>query len=255
LYGYPACSGAVSARGEPVKVAVVTPYFDVPDDWLVQCHRSVRQQTHACTHIMVADGRPQDIVDRMTVQHIKLPVNICDYGDTPRGIGSVLAISQEFDAIAYLDADNWYYPEHIETMVRLHREHGSAVVSASRNLHRLDGSLLGLCTEVDGAGFVDNNCFFFTRKAFALVPVWWTMKPYHHPIDDRVMHGHIKHRKLSHVHSTVPTVAYRTAFRAHYLEHGEEPPPGSKDGENILRALEQVMIDQGEFFPLPDRKR
>jgi len=50
-------------------------------------------------------------------------------------------------------------------------------------------------------------------------------------------------------------VAYRTAFRAHYLEHGEEPPPGSKDGEAVLRALEQVMIDQGEFFPLPDRKR
>ena len=97
------------------------------------------RQTFPCTHIMVADGRPQAIVDRMTVQHIILPVNNRDYGDTPRGIGSVLAISQGFDAIAYLDDDNWYYPEHIETMVHLHRQSNAAVITASRNLHRLDG--------------------------------------------------------------------------------------------------------------------
>lgn len=237
-----------------MRVAVVTPYFDTREGWLRECHESVMQQTYPCTHIMVADGRPQAIVDQMKVQHIKLPVNIRDYGDTPRGIGSVLAISQEFDAIAYLDADNWYYPQHIETMVRLHRKSGAAVISASRNLHRLDGSLLGLCTEVDGEEFVDNNCYFFTREAFTLIPVWWMMEPHHHPIDDRVMHAHIRSQKQSHVHATVPTVAYRTAFRAHYQKFGEEPPPGTKDGEEIARSITQVKIDQGEFCLLPEKE-
>jgi len=234
-----------------MKVAVITPYFNAREDWLRQCHESVMRQSFPCTHIMVADGRPQAIVDRMAVQHIKLPVNAQDYGDTPRGIGSVLAISQGFDAIAYLDDDNWYYPEHIETMVQLHRQSNAAVISAYRNLHRLDGSLLGPCHEVDGKTFVDVNCFFFTREAFTLVPEWWMMKSYHHPIDDRVILAHIRHKNLSHVHSTVPTVAYRTAFKVHYKNFGEDPPPGTKGGDAILSSIDQVRVDQGEFCLLP----
>ncbi|GMQ89455.1 MAG: hypothetical protein BMS9Abin09_0941 [Gammaproteobacteria bacterium] len=234
-----------------MKVAVITPYFNAREDWLTQCHESVMRQTHPCTHIMVADGRPQAIVDRLKVQHIKLPVNVRDYGDTPRGIGSVLAIGQGFDAIAYLDDDNWYYPEHIETMVQVHLQSNAAVITAFRNLHRLDGSLLGPCPEVDGVKFVDANCYFFTREAFTVVPVWWMMKPYHHAIDDRVILAHIRHKNLSHVHSTVPTVAYRTAFKVHYKNFGEEPPPGTKDSDEILRSIEKVKVDQGEFCLLP----
>jgi len=159
-------------------------------------------------------------------------------------VGSVLAISQQYDAIAYLDADNWFYPEHIATMVALHRESGAAVISATRNLHRLDGSLLGACYEVDGEKFVDNNCFFFTRQAFSLVPVWWEMLPHHHAIDDRVMWAHIKHHGKSCRHSTIPTVGYRTAFTAHYEYYGEVPPAGAKAGTDILEAIEKVRIEQ-----------
>src|SRR3989344_8281647 len=107
-----------------MKVAVITPYFNILDEWLLQCHRSVKSQTHPCTHILVADGRAKDIVNSLEAQHILLPVNYRDYGDTPRGVGSILAIGQGFDAIAYLDADNWYYPEHIASMVAAHKESG-----------------------------------------------------------------------------------------------------------------------------------
>ena len=151
-----------------MKVAVITPYYKTPDEWLLKCHQSVKAQTHACTHVLVADGHPQPIVDGLEAQHLCLPVNIGDYGDTPRGLGSVLAISQGFDAIAYLDADNWYSSEHIATMAALHQKTGAAVITAARNLHRLDGTLLGVCAECNGDTFVDTNCYFFTRAAFSV---------------------------------------------------------------------------------------
>lgn len=44
-----------------MKIAVVTPYHGEPEEWLRQCHDSVRGQTMACQHIMVADGRPDPL--------------------------------------------------------------------------------------------------------------------------------------------------------------------------------------------------
>ena len=222
-----------------LKVAVITPYFKTPLEWLYKCHLSIQAQTYPCVHFIVADGQPYDEVDSWDAQHIKLPVNISDYGDTPRGVGSIIAMSQGYDAIAYLDADNWYYPDHIATMVKLQRETGVAVVTSARNLHRLDGSLLGKCIEVDGENFVDTSCLFLTRTAFNNIPVWWSMPPKYHCIDDRVFWANIKSRNLSRIHSGKTTVAYRTAFANHYLFFGETPPEGSKAGMDIFEILKE----------------
>ena len=228
------------SREVVMKVAVVTPYFNTEADWLMQCHDSVMAQTYPCVHILVADGRPLDMVDALAAQHVRLPVNCADYGDTPRGIGSVLAVSQGFDAIAYLDADNWYYPDHIATMVEMQQQTGTAVISAARNLHRLDGSLLGLCDEVDGRNFVDTSCFFLSRAAFTLLPIWWTMPAHMHAVGDRVFFGNVRHLQLSCTHSQRPTVAYRTAFMSHYRKFGEEPPASAKDGRDIHKVMQRV---------------
>jgi hypothetical protein len=223
-----------------MKVAVITPYYKTPDEWLLECHQSVKAQTHPCTHVLIADGYPQAVVDTLDAQHLCLPVNIGDYGDTPRGLGSVLAISQGFDAIAYLDADNWYSPEHIATMVALHEKSGAAVITAARNLHRLDGTLLGCCRETNGENFVDTSCYFLTRVAFPVVPVWWMMESWMHAIDDRVVLTRIRQAGLTQAHSPLPTVAYRTAFKFHYERFGETPPPGTKTGKEIFAAIERA---------------
>ncbi len=193
------------------------------------------------------------MLDAWDAQHIKLPVNHADYGDTPRGVGSVMAIAQRFDAIAYLDADNWYYPEHIASLVKLYRHTGAGVVSSARNLYRLDGTLLGKCSEVDGERFVDNNCYFITRPAFQIVSVWWMMELLFyggpeakrigkeiHSIDDRVLWAEVIRLKLSRAHSGKATVAYRTAFVNHYRQFGEEPPAGAKSGHDILATMESI---------------
>ena len=242
-----------------MKVAVITPYFNAHEEWLLKCHESVISQTHPCTHFMIADGRPQDIVDSWNVQHIKLPVNHADYGDAPRGVGSVMAIAQRFDAIAYLDADNWYYPDHIASLIKLHRQTGAGVVSSTRNLYRLDGTLLGKCFEVDGERFVDNNCYFITRPAFHIVSVWWMMELLYtgpngkgpwkqiHSIDDRVFWAEVIRLKLSRAHSGRATVAYRTAFMNHYRHFGEEPPAGTKSGHDILTTMESIKKESQQI--------
>lgn len=227
-----------------MKVAVITPYFNIPEAWLHECHTSVLAQTHPCVHFIVADGKPLDGVDSWAAQHIKMPVNTADYGDTPRGVGSIAAIGQGFDAIAYLDADNWYYPDHIETLLKLQKKSGAAVVTSGRNLHRLDGSLLGNCFEVDGERFVDTSCLFVTRAAFSVIHIWWMMPHKYHPIDDRVFWANIRSRRISRAHTGLATVAYRTAFANHYRHFGENPPQGTKSGMEILELLREIQDKQ-----------
>lgn len=217
----------MGGRDSP-RVAVVTPYYRFETDWLESCCESVRAQTFPCTHILVADGFPSDAVAACGGQHITLPVRHSDWGDTPRAIGSVSAVSQGFDAICYLDIDNWYEPDHIESLVDLARRSGAAVCSSGRRLHRPDGSLLGDCIEVDGETFIDTNCFYLTRKAYPVLHTWYLMPPRYHAAGDRVLLEAIKRRKLPRAHSGRPTVAYRTTYVHHFQRFGETPPADAK---------------------------
>ena len=152
---------------EGFRVAVITPYYQEAEDILRTCYESVQQQSHTCTHYLVADGSPRADVLNWPAEHMVLPRPHRDVGNTPRAIGSLSAMNQGYDAITYLDADNWFYPDHIESMVNLHRQTGAVVCTASRTIHRLDGSLLYADErECDGRKFVDTNCFFLTHRPF-----------------------------------------------------------------------------------------
>jgi len=213
-----------------MKVAVVTPYFQEPLEVLQRCHDSVRSQTcdGEVVHFMVADGYPRPEVDAWAVRHLPLPWNHGDYGDTPRTIAAMSAASQGFDAIAFLDADNWYEPEHIATLARVQAESGADVVTATRRLIRPDGSVMGICRQSNGVDFCDMNCFFFTRRAFGALGAWAFKDPRAAIVDDYVLWSILKGSNAICAHSAEPTVNYQTMWALTYLEHGEEPPPGSR---------------------------
>ena len=224
-----------------MRVAVVTPYFKEPDDYLQKCISSVRDQTLECTHILVADGHPRDNL-RDRIQHIRLPLAHSDGGATPRTIGALSAITQGFDAIAFLDADNWFYPNHIEHMVRVHRQTGAVVCTAARNFHRLDGSMMQKDTHTDGHNYVDANCYFFTRRSFGIMHLW-AIKPRQIALlTDAFMPKIFQAHRLKHVHSEEPTVAYRTDYADHYRRAGEAPPPNAYD-KSELRAAQKWWAD------------
>lgn len=91
-----------------MKVAVITPYYKESLDILQKCHESVKKQNHPSLHVMVADGFPVDDISQWDCNHIILPLGHNDIGSTPRLLGSYHAIGLGYDAIAFLDADNWY---------------------------------------------------------------------------------------------------------------------------------------------------
>ena len=222
----------------PMRVAIITPYAREPEEQLRQCHESVIAQTHAATHILVADGSPAPFVSGWNAEHIALPVRHDDCGDTPRAIGAMSAIARGFDAIAFLDADNWITPDHVATMLELHASTGAAIVIAARALHRLDGSLLRASGEGgDGVDHVDTNCLFLTSAAYRIVPVWALVPKRLHVVGDRLVWSTIQALGYKLARATRPTVAYRTAYRVHYEEQGEAPPAGAKDNANIREAL------------------
>jgi cellulose synthase/poly-beta-1,6-N-acetylglucosamine synthase-like glycosyltransferase len=254
-----------------VKVAVVTPYYQTPKAWLEQCLASVSRQTVPCTHFLVCDGDMIGEAEMPTgVQILRLPLPHQDMGNAARAIGSVSAICQGFDAVLYLDADNWYEQDHVRLLLEARARTGAAVCSSGRNLYDLQGRLLGRCPEVDGEQFVDTNCLMLTRQAYGLVAAWYLMPRSQLEIGDRVVWKAIKDAKLTRSHHDQPTVNYRTRYLVHYRHFQKEPPSGAKEVAPLGARKERsgpsngtsdfgVRAEGGERFPLtPDpsaRKR
>jgi len=132
-----------------MKICVVTPYFQENLDWLVQAHASVKSQTAEAWHILVCDGAEPAQIPDFHGTHVLLQRNYRDYGNTPRLIGCYNAITQGADAIAFLDADNWYYPDHLRSLSTLAANTQLDAVASARMLHRLDGTPMMKCPTVD----------------------------------------------------------------------------------------------------------
>ena len=75
---------------------IVTPYYKEERPLLSRCISSVSNQSVRTDHIVVADGHPQSWIDMEPVRHLKLDRSHGDYGNTPRGIGVLLAISEGY---------------------------------------------------------------------------------------------------------------------------------------------------------------
>ena len=214
-----------------MRVAVVTPYFREADDVLRQCLDSVSAQDRPVTHILVADGFPKDWAQPLAGHHIVLPGSgHADNGNLARAVGAAIAVSEGYDAIALLDADNWFQPDHISSLLTVHAQSGAAICISARSLHRLDGSLLAAHDpESDGVTFADTSCLLYLRPAFGLLPLWGQMPRRFGPICDRIMWAAIQSRKVKTTYSGLPTMAFRTCYSNHYKTAGETPPPGCKD--------------------------
>ncbi len=213
-----------------MRVAIITPYHSETRAQLLRCRDSVAAQSHPVTHIWVSDGIPDAyLMSQYPDNHISLPKAHADYGDTPRLIGTLSAYQQGFDAVCWLDADNWLEPDHVEQLVRIADREVASVVTATRNLMRRDGSLLAVCGESDGVHFSDTNCYLVMRDAIPEMAMMWGFKPqYMGVVGDRFVWQHVLDKDLRRSHCAKPTVNYTTCIAAHYLAHGEEPPPEAR---------------------------
>jgi glycosyltransferase involved in cell wall biosynthesis len=215
-----------------MRLAVITPYYKESIDLIRRCYDSVRAQSFQdVLHVFVSDGVPNEAVEALPgVVHIRLP-NHADYGDTPRMVGAAHAANRGYDGIAFLDADNWYEPDHLERLLRLAVERKAAVATATRKLWTEDGRLLGVCPECDGVTHVDTNCFLILSPAYDVLGAWGFKSAANTELGmsgDRIFWRKIKSSGLTCAHCTVPTVNYTTTFAAHYVLCGELPPADAR---------------------------
>jgi glycosyltransferase involved in cell wall biosynthesis len=211
-----------------MRIAVVTPYHNETVDILRRCHASVKSQTHSdMTHIMVADGDPHPWCKTQNIEQIVLPVAHNDAGATPRALGALSAFSRGYDAVAFLDADNWYEPNHIEKMIDTMRLAATDAVVATRTIHALDGSALYVDTvESNGDNMVDTNCMFMGRST-ALLQCLWMQDASKQLIGDKLFWKQCEANGMRYAKCSEPTVAYVSRWAWHYQYAGVAIPPDS----------------------------
>lgn len=212
-----------------LKIAVITPYYKESIEQLKRCHDSVLAQGENVQHFFVSDGHANDILDQWDCIHIKLPMPVNDYGDTPRGIGAAIASAQNYDGICFLDADNWYEPEHIPNIRQTYTLHKTPVITTARNLYlKENGQFLGKYPESDGVNFVDTSCYFFHRDAFDICRHWLFKPEGLGIIDDRIIWAQVIQSKVRRAHIDIASINYMTDFAIHYLLFNLTPPPYSR---------------------------
>jgi hypothetical protein len=226
--------------------AIITPYYKESRDLLERCLQSVARQSVRADHIVVSDGFPQPWLDTEPVRHIKLDRAHGDFGNTPRGVGSLLAIAEGYDGIGFLDADNWLEPDHVETCIRTRAtaERDSGIeadfVIARRHLRRPDGTVLPVPDE-NPSEHVDTSCFFMLPNSFHVIPHFAAMPKQFSPMGDRIFYGAVKAHGLNGVVAPHKTVNYHCLYKFDYLRAGETPPVGARP--NVDEAAIHAWLD------------
>ena len=216
----------------------VTPYYKETRACLERCIASVKRQPMGADHILVADGFPQDWLDQAGVRHLRLDRAHGDYGNTPRGVGSLMAVAEGYEGIGLLDADCWLEPDHLEHCLAQAGEVGfekCGFVVTSRTLRRPDESIIDVDDELP-AVHVDTNCFFFLPPSFNALSVWMLIPREVSSICDRVFFHALRARNFVSAVSVKKTVNYTYTYASVYRQLGEVPPTFAKENPDY-RAM------------------
>ena len=203
-------------------VGVITPYYKEDTSKLRRCHESVLRQTGEVTHFMIADGFPNPEVDRWDVQHVSLSAAHGDNGNTPRGIGALLAFGQGFDAVAFLDADNWLADNHISSLLKTQRRRDANIVCSLRHIVLPDGTRVDQMDPEDAKNtHVDTSCFLFTAERRFLACLWSQMPAFCGPVCDRVVFA-LGRQFRGFEQTAKQTVFFESNYAIHFRMAGKE---------------------------------
>jgi len=224
-----------------MRVAVVTPYIDEPDAVLRAAHYSVRAQTCEVTHIMVADGARRRELDAYDIEHIVLGHPHMDGGCTARAVGALAAFAAGHDAVAFLDADNRYTPDHVASLVEVVESTGAALVFSDRSIELTDGTQCRFeDRDVVERQHVDTSCHFMTSRAAFLIAVWASMGPELWPLCDRLVVAAARRRDIPIGWSNRRSLIYVSRWGLHYKAMGQ-PIPRDEHQLDWTKVRERAM--------------
>lgn len=224
------------------KIAVITPYYKESIEVLKQCHESVLSQSIPATHFFIADGFPNPELGKWNIKHTILPQGHDDNGDTPRGIGGLLAQIENYDYVAYLDADNWFLQDHLSSLIEVMEKTGADIACSFRTMHALDGTELIGVQDSDEISLehVDTSCYLLDRSAFEALEIWLRIPKMLSPICDRIFYMYLKHKKFRITYTKKKSVAFRSQYLVHYQMAGVVPPNNLK--ENVAGEAFQWLL-------------
>ena len=229
-------------------VAVITPYYKEPDEVLLQCHESVLKQAgdFKIKHFMIADGHPNSKVLSWDCNHTTLDESHSDNGNTPRAIGCLLAKNEGHNFISFLDADNWYHQNHINSLLQTFKNKKLPITTSFRTFHQQNGEQLNITEKgEDSLSHVDTSCILLHRSAFHLNAIWSEMPKQLSPICDRIFMAGIRHRQLRFASTMQRSVAFRTQYKDHYVSAGLKPPSDAKGSEDLRPAFTYLKTQKG----------
>jgi hypothetical protein len=217
-----------------MKIAVISAYYKEERKLLERCLNSVAHQTIKCDHFFISDGHPQEWLKDSDVRHIELGKSHDDYGNTPRGIGAQIAISEGYEAICFLDSDNWFDSNHVQHCLESALSKYPNIlecdyVIAKRKLVRPDLTIMNIEEE---HGLVDTNCFFFLPGSYYLIPFWNLMPKEFSNIGDRIFNQKLISTSLRFSENSIKTVNYLNLWASTYQALGEIPPIDAKSNVN-----------------------
>ena len=210
-----------------MRIAVITPYCNESRETLSRCIESVANQTVECRHYLIADLPALIFSDESesVYRHICLGESHKDYGNTPRSVGALLAVSEGADAVCFLDADNSYDPDHVASCLAAAQGHDYIV--ARRRIVLPDGSPVN-CQDEPVSQHVDTSCFFLLPGAFHTL-AYWALQPKPLTIlGDRLFLALLQKERLKFAVVDHPTVVYTSNWRVHWEAAGKTPPSDAK---------------------------
>jgi hypothetical protein len=227
----------------PPKVGVITPHFSAEPQHFRHCVLSVRRQTIPCIHYVVCDGDepvwPDNPRDTCVA---RIPGPHRDGGNAACAVGGMLAAADGCDAVAFLDADAWYEPDHIQSLFEIHRQTGAVICTSGRKLFTREGQLLGSSPDIDGERCVDRSGLFLLRVVFGLISHLATVHAGQRPPRVQSIWDQFKESAAIRVHTGRDTLACRT--RAMAQDTTFERSAQAHDNDEI-----QSSVQQGSMKP------
>jgi glycosyltransferase involved in cell wall biosynthesis len=159
---------------------VITP--TTGKDTVEKAVESVKAQTVKTEHLVVVDGVDAvTVINKMYYAHIPkcvsfvaLPENVGGNGWYGHRVYAAMPLLVNADYILFLDEDNWFEPNHVETMINKIRSKDLMWAYSLRRICNEDGEYIG-DDDCESLGrwptfydhtlnFVDTNCYCFRRE-------------------------------------------------------------------------------------------
>ena len=182
-----------------------------------------------------------DKIDNLS--HIKLDRAHGDNGNTPRGIGSMLAVCDNFDAIMYLDADNWLEKDHAEQYLNCLINSGLEINEVGyivgKRLNR--GPKNEILKYKDEIGHYDTSEFMLLRNCFDLIRYWSLMPKQFGPICDRILNFKSSSSEAKYLEVEKPTINFLMRYAGPYELAGQKPSTGGRPQDTLGRNKKLVF--------------